>query len=137
MYAAPDRPAVIDPFDRNCPSRPFLDLIGSKWALLIICALREGPVRNNALLRRIDGVSQKMLTQTLRDLERDGLITRISHPEVPPRVEYRLTALGQSLSVVLNSIDQWVRENFARVAAAQHTYDAAQSARGAVRHGPA
>jgi DNA-binding HxlR family transcriptional regulator len=115
----------LDPFQLGCPSRPILELIGSKWALLIVCALRGGPVRNNALLRRIEGVSQKMLTQTLRDLERNGVIERISYPEVPPRVEYRLTELGISLGGLLVEIENWVMNNYARVAAAQQQYDAA------------
>jgi DNA-binding HxlR family transcriptional regulator len=128
MLTPAETVSVIDPFHRTCPSRPFLDLIGSKWALLIVCALREGPVRNNALLRRIDGVSQKMLTQTLRDMERDGLIMRVSYPQVPPRVEYRLTELGESLGGLLVNIEHWVRDNFAQVAAAQQTFDAAHDA---------
>jgi DNA-binding HxlR family transcriptional regulator len=113
----------LDPFHRGCPSRPILELIGSKWALLIVCALRDGPVRNNALLRRIDGISQKMLTQTLRDLERNGVIARISYPEVPPRVEYRLTELGESLGGLLVDIERWVLGNYARVADAQRAFD--------------
>jgi DNA-binding HxlR family transcriptional regulator len=117
--------SVIDPFHSSCPSRPFLDLIGGKWALLIVCALREGPVRNSALLRRIDGVSQKMLIQTLREMQRDGLIERVSYAQVPPRVEYRLTELGESLGGLLVNIEHWVRDNFAQVAAAQHTFDVA------------
>jgi DNA-binding HxlR family transcriptional regulator len=115
----------LDPFQHGCPSRPILELIGSKWALLIVCALRGGPVRNNALLRRIEGVSQKMLTQTLRELERNGVIERISYPEVPPRVEYRLTELGVSLGGLLVDIEHWVLSNYARVSEAQQRYDAA------------
>jgi DNA-binding HxlR family transcriptional regulator len=97
-----------NPYDLRCPSRDLLDLIGGKWAILILCCLQQGPVRTGDLMRSIGGISQKMLTQTLRDLERDGFVYRISHPEVPPRVEYRLTDLGRSLSEVVRALEQWV-----------------------------
>ncbi|MBU0739440.1 MAG: helix-turn-helix transcriptional regulator [Alphaproteobacteria bacterium] len=97
-----------DPYNMDCPSRDVLDLIGGKWAILILCCLQQGPVRTGALMRSINGISQKMLTQTLRDMERDGLIERISYPEVPPRVEYRLTTLGASLSELARAMEQWV-----------------------------
>ena len=101
-----------DPYNMNCPSRDMLDLIGGKWAILILCCLQQGPVRTGALMRQIGGISQKMLTQTLRDLERDGFVERISHPEVPPRVEYRLTDLGRSLSDLARTMEQWVVTNY-------------------------
>lgn len=104
-----------DPYNMNCPSREMLDLIGGKWAILILCCLQQGPVRTGALMRQIGGISQKMLTQTLRDLERDGFIERISHPEVPPRVEYRLTDLGRSLSDLARTMEQWVVANYAAI----------------------
>ncbi|OYQ36275.1 transcriptional regulator [Niveispirillum lacus] len=97
-----------DPYNMNCPSRDLLDLIGGKWAILILCCLQQGPVRTGALMRQVGGISQKMLTQTLRDLEQAGFVERISHPEVPPRVEYRLTDLGRSLSDLARTIEQWV-----------------------------
>lgn len=101
-----------DPYNMNCPSRDMLDLIGGKWAILILCCLQQGPVRTGALMRQVGGISQKMLTQTLRDLERDGFVERISHPEVPPRVEYRLTDLGRSLSELARTMEQWVVANY-------------------------
>ncbi|GHP00973.1 MarR family transcriptional regulator [Reticulibacter mediterranei] len=107
-----------------CPSREILELIGGKWSLLILCALKAGPVRTGALSRSLEGISQKMLTQTLRDLMRSGMIVRTSYPEVPPRVEYSLTPLGQTLSVLVLQFEQWVADNYQQVTAAQVAFDA-------------
>src|SRR5262245_17161782 len=85
---AKPRPSV---FDETCSARDALELIAGKWPMLILTALADGPMRNGALLRRVGGVSQKMLTQTLRELERNGLIIREDHTTVPPHVEYRLS----------------------------------------------
>lgn len=101
-----------NPYDMRCPSRDMLDLIGGKWAILILCCLQQGPVRTGSLMRQIGGISQKMLTQTLRDLERNGFVERISYPEVPPRVEYRLTHLGRSLSDLARTLEQWVVDHY-------------------------
>ncbi len=101
-----------NPYNLDCPSRDLLDLIGGKWAILILCCLQQGPVRTGELKRSIGGISQKMLTQTLRDLQRNGLVNRISHHEVPPRVEYSLTGLGKSLSAVARDLEQWVVEHY-------------------------
>ncbi|KHK52844.1 PadR family transcriptional regulator [Ralstonia sp. A12] len=96
-----------------CPSTRALELVASKWALRIFPALENGPVRNNELLRRVgDGISQKMLTQTLRELEANGLILRTIHDSVPPHVEYRLSPLGASLNRTLVGLDDWVKAHW-------------------------
>lgn len=104
-----------DVFSSSCPSRGMLELIGGKWSMLVLCVLRTGPQRTLSLKRRIDGISQKMLTQTLRDLERHGLIQRIDYQEVPPRVEYRLTRLGDSLGVLVDQIETWIARHYVRM----------------------
>ena len=104
-----------NPYRAACPSRDILELIGSKWSMLLLCVLREGPVRNGALRRELQGISQKMLTQTLRDLELHGIVQRISYDEVPPRVEYRLTRLGQSLGALVAQIESWVVANYPKM----------------------
>ena len=107
----------------NCPTREVLDRIGDKWTALIIGLLEEGTMRFSDIKRRIGGISQKMLTQTLRHLERDGLITRTVYPEVPPRVEYTLTPLGQTLTQALSAIRHWAEANINDITAAQRDYD--------------
>lgn len=107
-----------------CPSRAVLELIADKWTLLIMPALRSGPMRNGDLMRMIGGVSQKMLTQTLRELERNGLVNRIDHLEVPPRVEYELTTLGRSLAETIRKLDGWAEANIAEVLAARAAFEA-------------
>lgn len=107
----------------TCPSRAALEVVGSKWALLIVPLLARQPLRNNELLRQVGGISQKMLTQTLRELERHGLVQRIDHQTVPPRVEYQLTELGRSLSDALVVVDRWAENHFAAVASARMAFD--------------
>lgn len=97
----------------DCPARALLSLLAEKWALLVIHALSEGTARTGALKRRIGGVSEKMLIQTLKRLEGVGLVDRRVYPEVPPRVEYALTDLGWSLSPVVRALDRWVEEHAA------------------------
>lgn len=104
-----------NPYDMNCPSRDLLDLIGDKWSILIVCCLQQGPVRTGALMRQVGGISQKMLTQTLRELETNGFVERISYPEVPPRVEYRLTELGISFSELARTMEQWVIAHYEQI----------------------
>lgn len=118
----------LDPYADGCPSRRVLDRIGDRWTVLVVGSLGDGPVRFSELRRRVAGVSQKMLTQTLRGLERDGLVTRTVYAEVPPRVEYELTAAGRTLLVPLKALERWSIEHFGHVAASWETYDAEHSA---------
>jgi len=115
------------PFSAQCPSREILELIGGKWSLLILCLLKSGPMRTNLIMRSIQGISQKMLTQTLRDLEHAGVVKRRSYGEVPPRVEYSLTPLGSSLSVVVLQLEHWVVDHYEQVIKAQTLFDTPQS----------
>ncbi|NRQ35112.1 helix-turn-helix transcriptional regulator [Nonomuraea sp. NN258] len=96
-----------DAYSAKCPTRQVLDHIAGKWTILIVDALLEGTMRYTDLSRRIEGVSQKMLTQSLRSLEADGFITRTVHPTIPPKVEYDLTPLGRSLAGPISALRQW------------------------------
>lgn len=120
------RKALGNVYSATCPSRGVLEVISSKWVLLIVPLLAERPVRNNEFLRLIDGISQKMLTQTLRELERHGLVERIDHRTVPPHVEYRLTSLGRSLNDALQPVDDWAQRNFSSLLAAQRAFEKKQ-----------
>jgi DNA-binding HxlR family transcriptional regulator len=110
-------------YNRDCPSQSILALIGSKWSLLILCSLRAGPRRTHDLKRRLSGVSAKMLTQTLRELERHGIVHRRDFAEVPPRVEYSLTPLGGSLAALVVDIEEWVTANYTRMTNVVRKYD--------------
>lgn len=122
---SPSPPAVTPSvFDPSCSARHALELIASKWAMLILPALARGPMRNGALLRHVGGVSQKMLTQTLKDLERNGLVVREDLRTVPPHVEYRLSPLGRSLSKALITLDRWAERHFPELDAAREGFDA-------------
>ncbi|MFI7063287.1 winged helix-turn-helix transcriptional regulator [Kribbella sp. NPDC050124] len=112
-----------DAFLATCPARQLLDRISDKWVTLIITALADGPQRYSDLSRRIAGVSQKMLTQTLRSLERDGLLTRSVTPSVPVRVDYELTPLGRTLLPLIAAIKGWAESHVPEVAAARTQYD--------------
>ncbi|HSV39405.1 MAG TPA: helix-turn-helix domain-containing protein [Nocardioidaceae bacterium] len=99
-------------FPASCPSRTVLDHVTSKWGVLVLLALSEaGTLRWSELRRRTQGVSEKMLAQTLRTLEADGLVSRIAHPVVPPHVEYSLTARGSELAALLNPLMSWIIDN--------------------------
>src|SRR5512134_3672383 len=115
--------AKANPFNPDCPSQEILALIGSKWSMLLMCILRDGPARTGELARRAGGISQKMLTQTLRELERHGLVHRHDYREVPPRVEYSLTRLGTSLSDLIQQIEGWVAANYTRMSTVARSYD--------------
>lgn len=104
-----------NPYDRDCPTRQLLDRIGDRWTVLVIGSLAGGPQRFTELARRIEGVSQKMLTQTLRALENDGMVTRTLYPQVPPRVEYQLTDLGETLRAPLKALEDWATTHMATV----------------------
>lgn len=126
----PDSPSpptsVPDVFDPTCSSRHALELIAGKWPMLIISALEEGPMRNAALMRRLGDISQKMLTQTLKELERNGLVIRKDMQTVPPHVEYSLSPVGRSLSETLLVLDRWAETHFGTLDAARERYDAAR-----------
>jgi len=110
------KPNVLD---QNCPSRQALDRLADKWTCLIVYALLDGPRRHGELKRAIGGISQKMLTQTLRRMEADGLAERTVIDVIPPHVEYRLTPLGQTLSGPLVAICQWAMDHLADMQAAR------------------
>ncbi|WP_153539114.1 winged helix-turn-helix transcriptional regulator [Actinomadura macrotermitis] len=96
-----------DVYSAKCPTRQVIDHISGKWTILVVDALTEGTQRYTDLYRRIEGVSQKMLTQTLRGLEADGFVSRRVHPTVPPRVDYDLTELGRSLAEPIAALRRW------------------------------
>ncbi|GHC77412.1 winged helix-turn-helix transcriptional regulator [Streptomyces flavofungini] len=121
---AEDRAAAYDAYLAECPARHLLDRISNKWVSLIVNALAEGPQRYSDLARRLASVSQKMLTQSLRNLERDGLLTRTVTPSVPVRVDYSLTPLGESLVPLMRAIKAWAEENMDEVLGARAEYDA-------------
>ncbi|REE97592.1 winged helix-turn-helix transcriptional regulator [Thermomonospora umbrina] len=116
---------VYDAYLAECPTRRLLDRISDKWVGLIINALSEGPRRYSDLSRRVASISDKMLTQTLRSLERDGLVTRTITPSVPVRVDYALTPLGLSLLPVMQAIKAWAEAHMDEVEAARNTHDTA------------
>ena len=110
----------------DCPVRDVLDSVGGKWTSLMILGLADGPRRFSQLRRFIPDISQRMLTQTLRDLQRDGYLTRTVYPTQPPSVEYGLTPLGHSFLALLRSLVQWSTENHAAIRAARQAYEAAR-----------
>lgn len=126
MHTMPDLRSYggADAYLRGCASRTVLNLIANKWTCLVVGALRNQTVmRFGELRRRLDGITQKMLTQTLRDLERDGLVQRTVYPSIPPRVEYRLTDLGGSVSGLLDAVRSWSETYIDEIQAARTVYD--------------
>ncbi len=118
-------PVRGDAFDPECPTRVVLDRIGDKWTVLVISSLVDGPLRFSALRARIGGVAPKVLTQTLRAMERDGLLTRTVHAQVPPRVDYELTPLGASLTGPIATLTDWAETHLSTILASRGDYDAA------------
>lgn len=112
-----------DFYFRACPSRTVLEMLADKWTLLVICKLTANPHRFGELRRAIDGVTQKMLTQTLRTLERDGLVSRTVYDTTPPSVEYALTELGQSATHLVALLRDWAQVNVPAVLEARKAYD--------------
>ncbi|MFE9398240.1 winged helix-turn-helix transcriptional regulator [Streptomyces flavidovirens] len=123
-----------DPFQwdtrEDCEVRQILDRVADKWSLLVIALLDSHVLRFTELRRKIDGISQRMLTVTLRQLERDGLVKRTVHPVVPPRVEYELTPLGATLHTTIRSLVTWTEKHQNEIAAARADYDARAAADG-------
>ena len=140
---APDAARATDQFraafrsdrslHRQCPVRDVLDRIGDKWSTLVLGTLAAGPHRFSAVQRAIPDISKRMLTQTLRDLERDGLIARAVFPTKPPSVEYRLTALGVTILEPLLSLVQWADRSHAAISKARTAFDLAAAPATSVR----
>jgi DNA-binding HxlR family transcriptional regulator len=123
--------APAGPFSATCVTRTLLDTIADRWTTLVIDLLGQGPLRFGALKRAIEGISQKMLTQTLRNLERDGLVSRRVYPTTPPSVEYALTPLGQTLTEPLGALRAWAEVNIEQVLASRRAYEARGNEKGA------
>jgi len=118
-----ETPQPVNVRSKNCPSHSVLDIISGKWSVLVLYVLKFGPLRYSALQRALEGISQKMLTQTLRELERDGLIERTVYPVVPPHTDYKLTALGHSIGDIMENMSVWAERNMQGVLEARGRYD--------------
>jgi DNA-binding HxlR family transcriptional regulator len=117
----PDRAADVT--DRMCPSRGVLEHVTSRWGVLVLIALTERGYRFSELRRRVSGVSEKMLAQTLQTLERDGFVLREAHPVIPPRVDYSLTPLGRQAAALVSELAHWVEHRLPEVQSARAAYD--------------
>ncbi|BCG59759.1 winged helix-turn-helix transcriptional regulator [Paenibacillus sp. URB8-2] len=106
-----------------CGYSKVLEIVSNKWTALVVYAMEDGIIRYGDIRRRIEGISKKMLTQTLRQLERNGLVKRVITPSVPPIVEYSLTGLGESLLEPMRALNQWTKENYSQVEQARESYD--------------
>jgi DNA-binding HxlR family transcriptional regulator len=109
-----------------CPTREILDRVGDKWSVLTIITLANAPkhkYRFSELQRKVEGISQRMLTTTLRHLERDGFVKRYFYPEIPPRTEYELTALGKSIFVTFQQLKTWIESNWPKIKSAREKFD--------------
>ncbi|GAA3861704.1 helix-turn-helix domain-containing protein [Leifsonia kafniensis] len=125
VTANPSTSVALDgnPYNQGCPTRRILDRIGDRWTVLVVGALGDDTARFSELKRRVEGISQKMLTQTLREMERDGLVIRTVFAQVPVKVEYRLTDAGISLRAPLKALEDWSIEHLGAVLTAQQFYD--------------
>lgn len=118
-------PNQANVLSKYCPSQSVLDMLADRWTVLVAYALKQrGTLRYSELQTTVEGISQKMLTQTLRSLERNGLVTRTVYPVVPPHTEYRLTELGHSLDTIISQMAIWAMQNMPEVIQARATYDA-------------
>lgn len=118
---------MTDVFHRDCPARMVLDHVGSRWGVLLLTALRDRPLRFSELAAKIDGISEKMLSQTLATMRRDGLVDRHVEPTVPPKVSYELTQFGAGLAEHMHRLVRWIGANAGTVVSAQQEFDAASS----------
>ena len=121
---APGHIVVTEQVAAGCPIRDVIERIGDKWSVLVVVSLQDGPVRFSGLLRAVDGISRRMLTRTLRLLERDGLVERQVFPTTPPSVEYSLTDLGRGLAGTLEAVSTWAIAHRDDVEAARRRFDA-------------
>lgn len=113
-----------DVYAKNCPTRLLLDHIADKWASLILWRISDGPIRFNELRRKVEGISTKVLSQALKSLERDGLVSRTAFATVPVTVEYSITPLGMTLAQKISAVTAWAEANIEAVLDAQQRYDA-------------
>jgi DNA-binding HxlR family transcriptional regulator len=124
MTATPAPPGPPHPLHQDCQKvSQILARIGEKWSMLVVMLLRDGPRRFNDIKRNTAGISQQMLTRTLRGLERDGIVTRRIFPTSPPQVEYSLTALGRSMSEPVSAFGEWVQAHLGEIDAARRRFD--------------
>lgn len=126
--ATPPGALAYDVYSRDCPARLVFDRLADKWSLLVLGRLRQGTLRFNGLRREVDGVSQKVLSLTLKKLERDGLVQREVSQAAPVTVEYSLTALGSTLAGAIEVLAQWTEAHMGEIDAAQRRYDARHKA---------
>lgn len=116
---SPTPPRPFNVFSLNCPSHKVMELLSSKWTLLVLCSLRDGVCRFGEISRVVEGITPKMLTQTLRNLEDAGIVGRKVFPVVPPRVDYELTPLGRDLVALVNGIKDWAEAHVPQIEAAR------------------
>lgn len=122
MNSQPDHPP-FNVYAEHCPTRLVIDRLADKWAVLVLGLLERRSLRFNELRREIEGISQKVLSQVLKKLERDGLVTRTAYPTVPVTVEYAITPLGETLTSTVAALTRWAEDNMPAILAAQRRYD--------------